>query len=144
MQTITATREHLKDARRYGADRNSSWRKMLAQSNDGPQKRAVFEALARDLLDLKGDAPEEAVNQIADAFWAGVGSARITRRGFRGAPASVRQQAEAILDSYEGDILAQLRPSAYCGPDSPGARGAYTLDAHTEHGQVLRFITPQE
>lgn len=61
---------------------------------------------------------------------------KITRRGFRKAPADIRARAEHILDARLRDTilsepraaLAELRPATYCGPGSPGDRGAYVLD----------------
>lgn len=65
---------------------------------------------------------------------------KISRRGFRNAPASVKARAEHILDARLRDgalyeprsALATLRPATYCGPGSAGARGAYVLDIHIQ------------
>jgi hypothetical protein len=55
---------------------------------------------------------------------------RIRRRGFRNAPVDIRRKANVLADEYAcGDcnVFAELRPTSYCGPDSAGARGAWTL-----------------
>ncbi len=61
-------------------------------------------------------------------------TAKISRRGFRKAPADVKPRAEHLLDCYIADapfdtyaVLATLRPATYCGPGSPGDRGAWVL-----------------
>ncbi len=71
---------------------------------------------------------------------------KITRRGFRSAdvPVSVKEYAEAYVTTMRDEgqnVLATLRPVTYCGPDSPGARGAYMLDVTaTETGHELIII----
>jgi hypothetical protein len=60
---------------------------------------------------------------------------KITRRGFRAAPADVRRRAnDAVADfmvaTASSRVLAELRPATYCGPGSAGDRGAYMLSLH--------------
>lgn len=74
---------------------------------------------------------------------------KLTRRGFRKAPADVRAEAErhaadAIRDAddlaaYAGGprpsaALLTLRPASYCGPDSAGDRGAWMLEMYVVVG----------
>lgn len=64
---------------------------------------------------------------------------KITRRGFRKAPANIEGQASArlaaLIDATGATrALATLRPATYCGEDSPGAQGAYMLEVHLDQG----------
>lgn len=64
---------------------------------------------------------------------------KISRRGFRKAPANVKVEAErrakAFAEAAEASsLLAELRPSVYCGPGSAGDRGAYTLSLTASTG----------
>ena len=68
---------------------------------------------------------------------------KITRRGFRKAPANIEGQASARLAalieaSGATRALATLRPATYCGEDSPGAKGAYMLEVNLEDRGVHR------
>lgn len=51
----------------------------------------------------------------------------IARKGFRKAPAQIRERAEGLLTAAPHARHAELRPATYCGPDSAGARGEWVL-----------------
>jgi hypothetical protein len=66
---------------------------------------------------------------------------KISRRGFRNAPAAVKNRANDLVDEFvgangglEARVLAELRPASYCGAGSAGDRGAYMLSLHSAYG----------
>lgn len=59
-------------------------------------------------------------------------STKVTRRGFRNAPATTKAAAERLVREFAeatsaDAVLAQLRPATYCGPGSAGERGDHVL-----------------
>ena len=52
---------------------------------------------------------------------------KITRKGFRKAPALIVERAEGLLTAAPHARHVELRTAAYCGPNSTGARGEWVL-----------------
>jgi hypothetical protein len=52
---------------------------------------------------------------------------KIARKGFRKAPAHIRERAEGLLTAAPHARHAELRTATYCGPNSAGDRGDWVL-----------------
>jgi len=52
---------------------------------------------------------------------------KIARKGFRKAPAHIRERAEGLLTAAPHARHVELRRATYCGPGSAGDRGDWVL-----------------